>query len=814
MNDKNNAINSQASKDARANANNANMVSNAAKVAQKSGHPVAATIGKAVDVGDKVTGGKISQAGGKALTALNKNAGLKGKALQAASNKLAESGTANRIGEAASKGNGLSNSKSNPADAKTQAPKTKGNMLQDMQSSSDSNMRETQEQASDGGDASFKVSFKVLRNGLIVCAICFPIIVFCNLFISASQVQLKATGLGNADALNSQDAEEKINKKLTEDEESLEEEATDEDIEESDEEDTKEVSFNFLINENTKNINQIKLKESNLVLTAKVRNRKYNESDLENLEDFYPSVSSLSKQYDEDLVYDFFFKMYNIYITYRDEYGVYLDLPLIMSTLMVQSDDMNEVFYSNLTEDEKAKEPLSEGEKKELYSYDTDLSWYLLSPDKSEHDMELLAQNMVSATSGDEDSSCENTPIDGVCYQIDEKKYKEFLKEFLERKYFVEDTGPDDSSCPTETPFEKYDLTDEQIQEIAKLAYHEQNTPRGAATIVSFMANMFELKGKKYGEGAEGLYNCIKNSGWFTNLENVNDTKKIPDKIIDVVKNVLVDGKRTLPGYIDQVDIYEDIKSAENEDGKISLEDRDLYEKHEIKLKNKEDVEYTFYSFLSSTSNVIYGYTSDDKREEIGDIYYNFTTGKPRDCSQLSDGNYVGDVEFMTGGVGKIYYYNQLDYSGSPYGSYGTIASHGCGPTSLAIAISSLLKEAHDPIELTKHICDRGGCTNAGTAWANMTSTPKDYGLKAVNTGDKQAVINALSKGNSIAVVIMCQGHFTTGGHYIALTGVNKNGQVTVADPASRERSKDWDYNIVVEEACPAGGNPFWIVSK
>ena len=178
--------------------------------------------------------------------------------------------------------------------------------------------------------------------------------------------------------------------------------------------------------------------------------------------------------------------------------------------------------------------------------------------------------------------------------------------------------------------------------------------------------------------------------------------------------------------------------------------------------------------------------------------------------SGSKDGNYVEGIEFMTGGIGDIYYFNQLDYPNDAYGSYGSIASHGCGPTSLSIVVSSLLKEVHDPIELTNYVCSIGGCTSGGSTWASITETPSHYGLKVTETGNTQEVISALGSGKSLVISIMRQGHFTSGGHFIVLTATNSNGQVTVADPASRDRSTDWDFNIVAEE----NAGDYWIISK
>ena len=178
--------------------------------------------------------------------------------------------------------------------------------------------------------------------------------------------------------------------------------------------------------------------------------------------------------------------------------------------------------------------------------------------------------------------------------------------------------------------------------------------------------------------------------------------------------------------------------------------------------------------------------------------------------SDDEDGNYVDGIEFMTGGIGDIYYFNQLDYADKPYGVYGTIASHGCGPTALSIVISSFLKEVHDPVELTNYVCEHGGCSNAGSAWSSIETTPPNYGLKSRRTMNQQEIVSALGSGNSLVIGIMCPGHFTSGGHFIVLTETNSNGQVKVADPASRDRSTFWSFNTVYEETCGA----FWIISK
>lgn len=97
---RNNTDNTVSEKE-RADKNNAKAVNAAADVAIQSGHPVGVAAGSAVKLGDKVTGGKVSEGLGKAATkALKRAPG--GKASQEMLNKLGESGATDTIGNIAS----------------------------------------------------------------------------------------------------------------------------------------------------------------------------------------------------------------------------------------------------------------------------------------------------------------------------------------------------------------------------------------------------------------------------------------------------------------------------------------------------------------------------------------------------------------------------------------------------------------------------------------------------------------------------------------------------------------------------------------
>lgn len=176
----------------------------------------------------------------------------------------------------------------------------------------------------------------------------------------------------------------------------------------------------------------------------------------------------------------------------------------------------------------------------------------------------------------------------------------------------------------------------------------------------------------------------------------------------------------------------------------------------------------------------------------------------------------LGDVRF-TDGATKVVYFNQLDerYANEPYGT-DNIGGYACGPTSMAIVISSLTSEIIDPVEMSKWAYDNGyWCSKSGSYHSLIPSAAKAWGLpvEGCTAAEPQRIVDALSEGK-LVVALMTKGHFTKSGHFIVLRGV-QDGQILVADPASYNRSqKLWDLSIILNEASKraAAGGPFWII--
>ena len=176
----------------------------------------------------------------------------------------------------------------------------------------------------------------------------------------------------------------------------------------------------------------------------------------------------------------------------------------------------------------------------------------------------------------------------------------------------------------------------------------------------------------------------------------------------------------------------------------------------------------------------------------------------------------LGDVRF-TDGVTEVVYFNQLDqrYANQPYGT-DNIGGYGCGPTSMAIVVSSLTDDIVDPVEMAKWAYENGGwCKGQGSYHSFIPNAAKAWGLpvEGCTAAEPQRILDALSSGK-LVVALMSKGHFTTTGHFIVLRGV-KDGQILVADPASTSRSqKAWDLSIILNEAGhrAGAGGPFWII--
>ena len=160
-------------------------------------------------------------------------------------------------------------------------------------------------------------------------------------------------------------------------------------------------------------------------------------------------------------------------------------------------------------------------------------------------------------------------------------------------------------------------------------------------------------------------------------------------------------------------------------------------------------------------------------------------------------------------------YFNQADAAWNDNGYQ--IHSSGCGPTAMAVCISSLTGKWVTPVDTTIWAYNHGYYTSAGASHEMVPALARQYKLSCNGLGtDINKIRSALKKKHPV-VSLMGPGYFTKKGHFIVLVAIDDNDQVTVADVGSRERTQ-YKYplkDVVAQTKSASAGGPCWeIYSK
>lgn len=175
-------------------------------------------------------------------------------------------------------------------------------------------------------------------------------------------------------------------------------------------------------------------------------------------------------------------------------------------------------------------------------------------------------------------------------------------------------------------------------------------------------------------------------------------------------------------------------------------------------------------------------------------------------------------VERLTGNGISTVYFNQGEepWASQPYGT-DDIGGYGCGPTAMAMVVSSLTGQIVDPAAMAQWAYENHyWASKSGSYLSLVPGAAEAWGLSCESMTDRtpEAVRSALL-GGKLVVALMGPGHFTQNGHFIVLRGITLSGEVLVADPNSTERSlAAWDPQLVLDELSSnaASGGPLWAV--
>ena len=261
----------------------------------------------------------------------------------------------------------------------------------------------------------------------------------------------------------------------------------------------------------------------------------------------------------------------------------------------------------------------------------------------------------------------------------------------------------------------------------------------------------------------------------------------------------------------------------------------------------KQTVEYTLALLLSSQpvsgSGYEYKYVTsqstfelvlkvlkvmDEGVSALKDAFFSlfswkdFVTGGGED-TYVSNIDASGDIftyDTVGKGVKKVVYFNQTEepWGSMPYGT-STIGAAGCGPTSMSIVISTLTGKIVNPQTTCAFSMNNGEYVpGAGTAHSFIGNAASNWGLTCERVGKDRMdyVVQSLKEGKM--VVEICEAYTITGsgsGHFIVLTGVTRDGYITIADCASRKRStKAYSVDTIKSYGRDLSAGAFWIIGK
>lgn len=238
-------------------------------------------------------------------------------------------------------------------------------------------------------------------------------------------------------------------------------------------------------------------------------------------------------------------------------------------------------------------------------------------------------------------------------------------------------------------------------------------------------------------------------------------------------------------------DHLEDVRTKGNTDNTAQNNKISTREEEEIKIK-------------STVKNIKEEIAEEDAPD--GSDTVNTFIPKVYNDTRLSMKNHK---EYIAGYI----YFNQGDSAWNQNGY--CIAKAGCGPTSMAVVITSLTGKWVTPLDTAIWGYQHGFYSREGSAHEMIPAMAAAYGLRCQGVGtDYQAIKKALKAGKPV-VCLMGPGYFTRGGHFMVLVAIDNNDCVTVADVGSRTRSA-YKYrlaDVIAQSKGASAGGPFWVMS-
>lgn len=183
-----------------------------------------------------------------------------------------------------------------------------------------------------------------------------------------------------------------------------------------------------------------------------------------------------------------------------------------------------------------------------------------------------------------------------------------------------------------------------------------------------------------------------------------------------------------------------------------------------------------------------------------------------RNMTQAQQAGVNSAIEYANG----MAYFSQRDprWASKPYAAKGensTIEQAACGPTSMAMIISSLTGQYVSPEDTVNWSMSNGyKVAGSGTSWGYFNPQAQQYGFSmTASSPNVNAAKEALSQRKPMIFSGRGAAPFTRGGHFIVGAGLTPDGKILVNDPWDKKNNVAWSADRI------AGGcRQMWIADR
>ncbi len=187
-------------------------------------------------------------------------------------------------------------------------------------------------------------------------------------------------------------------------------------------------------------------------------------------------------------------------------------------------------------------------------------------------------------------------------------------------------------------------------------------------------------------------------------------------------------------------------------------------------------------------------------------VVKNYIKAFPPLSQTLQTARYNGFMSVIDGDAvdfGDFAYYCQAweEYASIPYGNE-TIGSYGCGPTNVAMVVSTLTGKRVTPDKVAS-LSEQWGffVPGTGTSHGIFDKSAGYYNLTVETFNASRGSIISKLKAGQLIICSMVSGYFSRSGHFITLRGITADGKILIADSISQENTgKAWDLDFLISQ--------------